>query len=105
MRLLGLKVWPGNGQPASHNLNLRMMAFSHLKETFWAADMKHNHFTEGLKVFDASATCTRQDHPADKVQANLSSMSGPSQQRVTNNDISVMIPPTEELFLRLTWTK
>ena len=41
-------------QHAYHNLNLHMMVLSHLKKTFWSADMQHNLFTECLKAMDGS---------------------------------------------------
>jgi hypothetical protein len=93
-------------QHATHNLNLHMMVLSHLKETFWAADIVHNLFTEGLKALSAGAACTRQDQTSDKVQPSLTSISRPSQHRDTNNDNSTMVSPAsicpntfEDLFI------
>ena len=43
-------------QHASHNLNLHQMVLSHLKKTYWAADMQHNLFQECLKAVDGKAS-------------------------------------------------
>lgn len=43
-------------QHAFHNLNLHMIVLTHLKKTYWAADMTHNLFNECLKTLDSSKT-------------------------------------------------
>ena len=43
-------------QHALHNLNLHMIILSHLKKTYWTADMQQNLFTECLKAIEASSS-------------------------------------------------
>ncbi|EXJ57421.1 hypothetical protein A1O7_07769 [Cladophialophora yegresii CBS 114405] len=40
-------------QHALHNLNLHFMVLTHLKKTFWTADMHHNLFTECIKALNS----------------------------------------------------
>ena len=43
-------------QHAFHNLNLHMIILSHLKNTYWTADMQQNLFTECLKAIETSSS-------------------------------------------------
>lgn len=47
-------------QHASHNLNLHFMVLTHLKKTFWTADMHHNLFTECIKALNSGKTDQKQ---------------------------------------------
>jgi hypothetical protein len=40
-------------QHALHNLNLHFMVLTHLKKSFWTADMHHNLFTECIKALNS----------------------------------------------------
>lgn len=93
-------------QHASHNLNLHMMVLSHLKETFWAAEIVHNLFNDALKTLQSKTASTKPDHGVDKVQVNQTSIARPHQNGDSLNNPSAMvstpnsISPTtfEELF-------
>ena len=64
-------------QHAHHNLNLHMMVLSHLKKTFWSADMQHNLFTECLKAIDGGGKFEN-----ETAQPESASTSRPSNARV-----------------------
>jgi hypothetical protein len=63
-------------QHACHNLNLYMIVLSHLKKTYWSADMQHNLFTECLKALETgNAKCEKPSTSNDSVQEDSTSES------------------------------
>jgi len=39
---------------AQHQLELHMLVLSHLRKTYWSADLQHNTFTEVLKAMNST---------------------------------------------------
>jgi hypothetical protein len=94
-------------QHATHNLNLHMMVLSHLQETFWAAEIIHKLFDDGLKALESRASGAKPNRDTEKALANPTSTSQPSQAGESFVDPSMVLgspsisksPPTfEELF-------
>ena len=64
---------------ASHQLDLHMLVLSHLRKTYWTADLQHNLFTEVLKIMEngphttekvVTETAHHQEHSQAVEQAN-----------------------------------
>lgn len=65
---------------ASHQLDLHMLVISHLRKTYWTADLQHNLFVEVMKVLNGETSCQHQkdaitpaNERADRDDTTLSS--------------------------------
>ena len=89
-------------QYASHNLDLHMIVLSHLKQTYWAADIIRNLFVDALKAIEsAKAAMATQDPLLDSTQhPDLESRPDDYHEKVGNSVVNVTeaVTPSESAF-------
>jgi hypothetical protein len=86
-------------QHALHNLNLYFMILTHLKKTFWTADMHHNLFTECIKALNSGKSEQKQyagfaaglQDPAVAARANTPHLTRDDQDPALSN--AILEPP------------